>query len=128
MTDPTEGEWVQSACPSCGKTARRQTYDVGSGPELSCAWCEWCWGAEGQSLKDIPVPKVAAWQTAQATADHYADPEKLEPQGPPVRRTKSGRVLTDAELEGYAGAAECANRADMAEPMCPCPCHHAKSQ
>lgn len=45
---------IESACPSCGAVARRETYDIGSGPELACANCEWCWGAEGQDLKPIP--------------------------------------------------------------------------
>ena len=30
---------VTSACPSCGAVATRHTYDVGSGPELSCGNC-----------------------------------------------------------------------------------------
>lgn len=42
---------VTSACPSCGEYAEREVYDIGSGPELSCVFCEWCWGAEGQDLK-----------------------------------------------------------------------------
>lgn len=25
-------------------------YDIGSGPEMSCSRCEWCWGADGQPL------------------------------------------------------------------------------
>lgn len=44
---------VESACPSCGVVATRMVYDIGSGPELSCANCEWCWGAEGQPLKPL---------------------------------------------------------------------------
>lgn len=50
----TEGQWVRSVCPSCGAEDRRQAYDIGSGPELSCANCEWCWGADGQDLKPWP--------------------------------------------------------------------------
>lgn len=46
---------VESACPICGDIAVRQVYFIGSGPELSCATCEWCWGAEGQLLNPIPV-------------------------------------------------------------------------
>jgi hypothetical protein len=45
---------ITSACPACGLVAERETYDIGSGPELSCANCEWCWGAEGQDLKPLP--------------------------------------------------------------------------
>lgn len=40
-------------CPNCGDRATRTIYDIGSGPELSCASCEWCWGADGQLLKPI---------------------------------------------------------------------------
>lgn len=46
---------VTSACPTCGDVAERETYDIGSGPELSCASCEWCWGAEGQPLKPLTL-------------------------------------------------------------------------
>jgi len=31
----------------------RPVYDVGSGPEVACGVCEWCWGAEGQDLRPI---------------------------------------------------------------------------
>jgi hypothetical protein len=46
-----EPETITSVCPTCGDYAERQVYDIGSGPELACASCEWCWGAEGQDLK-----------------------------------------------------------------------------
>lgn len=49
----TEGELVRSACPSCGQEAERRAYDIGSGPELACANCEWCWGADGQDLEPL---------------------------------------------------------------------------
>jgi hypothetical protein len=45
---------ITSACPSCGLVATRETYDIGDGPELSCANCEWCWGADGQPLTEDP--------------------------------------------------------------------------
>lgn len=48
-----ERELVTGVCPSCGVLAIRETYDIGSGPELSCANCEWCWGADGQPLKRL---------------------------------------------------------------------------
>lgn len=51
-----EGEMVRSGCPSCGAEAERRVYDVGSGPELSCANCEWCWGADGQDLQPLERP------------------------------------------------------------------------
>jgi len=44
---------VEGPCPSCGDTAQRETFDIGSGPELSCYTCEWCWGAEGQDLEPL---------------------------------------------------------------------------
>jgi hypothetical protein len=53
-------ETVISACPACGIVAERITYDIGSGPELSCANCEWCWGAEGQDLKPLKMPEIPA--------------------------------------------------------------------
>ena len=49
-----EPGWITSACPSCGTVAEREPYDMGSGQELSCADCEWCWGADGQRLKPLP--------------------------------------------------------------------------
>lgn len=49
---------VTSKCPSCGQVAERTTYDIGSGPELSCASCEWCWGAEGQPLTPLAYRDV----------------------------------------------------------------------
>jgi hypothetical protein len=75
MADPTGGEWIQSACPSCGKTAHRQTYDVGSGPELSCAWCEWCWGADGQQLQEIDWRRInhEEWAKRGAPDEAYRD-------------------------------------------------------
>lgn len=53
------GDTVTSACPTCGTVAERTTYDVGSGPELSCANCEWCWGAEGQDLIPLTLGDLA---------------------------------------------------------------------
>jgi hypothetical protein len=47
----------RSACPSCGDVADRTVYDIGSGPEVSCASCEWCWGVLGQSLQPIHDPE-----------------------------------------------------------------------
>lgn len=51
---------VRSACPACGRVETRVAYDIGSGPELSCADCEWCWGADGQDLKPITYADVVA--------------------------------------------------------------------
>lgn len=52
MTGKLTG-FLTTACPSCGLVATRHVYDIGSGPELSCANCEWCWGAEGQPLRPL---------------------------------------------------------------------------
>jgi len=52
------GSAVTSPCPACGTVARRTAYDVGSGPELSCASCEWCWGANGQPLRPVTLGDV----------------------------------------------------------------------
>lgn len=48
---------ITSACPACNTIEARRPYDIGSGPELSCAHCEWCWGAKGQQLKPLRVVK-----------------------------------------------------------------------
>lgn len=58
MNDPLvvrTGDTVMSECPNCGSQSERIAYDVGSGPELSCASCEWCWGANGQDLKPLDL-------------------------------------------------------------------------
>ena len=59
---------ITSACPTCGEVSERETYDIGSGPELSCASCEWCWGAEGQPLQPLDLKAVLA-QVAELKAD-----------------------------------------------------------
>jgi rubredoxin len=45
-------------CPQCGHQFEMTPYDIGSGPEVSCSLCEWCWGAEGQPLKPLTHPAV----------------------------------------------------------------------
>lgn len=54
------GEKIRSKCPACGLLATRMVYDIqnGSGPELSCIDCEWCWGADGQDLKPLDVQAI----------------------------------------------------------------------
>jgi predicted RNA-binding Zn-ribbon protein involved in translation (DUF1610 family) len=49
---------VVSTCPNCGSVASRTAYDIGSGPELACATCEWCWGANGQPLKPLDIDAI----------------------------------------------------------------------
>jgi hypothetical protein len=64
---------IESACPTCGVVAERDTYDIGSGPELSCSNCEWCWGAEGQDLKPLPrftCPRCGMTSYHPADAEH----------------------------------------------------------
>lgn len=51
---------VASTCPNCGQYNYREVYDIGSGPEVSCASCEWCWGALGQQLKPLDVAGILA--------------------------------------------------------------------
>jgi len=51
MTDA--GQEVTGPCPNCQRESTLEVYDIGSGPELSCPHCEWCWGANGQELKPI---------------------------------------------------------------------------
>lgn len=58
MNEVQDRQNVTSACPSCGQVAERSTYDIGDGPELSCASCEWCWGASGQSLRPLAYRDV----------------------------------------------------------------------
>jgi len=53
MRELRTGAVVETACPQCGSVEPRTVYDVGSGPELCCGQCEWCWGAEGQDLKPL---------------------------------------------------------------------------
>lgn len=43
-------------CPNCGIVNDRPTYDIGSGPELCCLHCDWCWGYGGQELKPYCPP------------------------------------------------------------------------
>lgn len=43
-------------CPNCRSKFRMTPYDIGSGPEVACPTCEWCWGAEGQDLKPLARP------------------------------------------------------------------------
>jgi hypothetical protein len=50
---PTEE--ITQTCPTCQRTVTMIPYDIGSGPEMSCPDCEWCWGADGQSLLPIEI-------------------------------------------------------------------------
>jgi len=45
-------------CPCCGAEVTAEPYDIGSGPEMSCPHCEWCWGADGQPLKPFDATAI----------------------------------------------------------------------
>jgi len=51
-------ETVTSSCPTCSAVRARTTYEVGSGPELSCLSCDWCWGANGQLLTPLEADEA----------------------------------------------------------------------
>jgi hypothetical protein len=63
---------VASACPSCGTVAERTTYDIGDGPELSCASCEWCWGADAYTY--ARVVDELGYDPMDPTSNGPADP------------------------------------------------------
>lgn len=46
------------ACPSCIQFVTMVPYDIGSGPEMICPYCQWCWGADGQDLKPLDMKVV----------------------------------------------------------------------
>lgn len=56
IVQPTESR--SQNCPSCTNLVTMVPYDIGSGPEMSCPGCEWCWGADGQPLKPIAVSET----------------------------------------------------------------------
>ena len=50
---------MNNVCPTCGTVVNEESfYDIGSGPEYCCPTCEWCWGAQGQDLKPLPVQEI----------------------------------------------------------------------
>lgn len=55
---PQPTEKVTQNCPGCSRTVTMVPYDIGSGPEMSCPHCEWCWGANDQDLKPVSWPAV----------------------------------------------------------------------
>lgn len=56
------------ACPNCGQSVTMEPYDIGSGPEMSCSNCEWCWGADGQPLERLDVDAIHADINAERKA------------------------------------------------------------
>lgn len=58
IIQPTEQ--VTRNCPTCDNSITAVPYDIGSGPELSCSNCEWCFGANGQDLQPLDVPALLA--------------------------------------------------------------------
>lgn len=54
MSGPAQPtEMVTQWCPSCAAKVTMVPYNIGSGPEMSCPTCEWCWGADGQELQPL---------------------------------------------------------------------------
>lgn len=45
-------------CPSCDRRQTASVYDIGSGPEACCRYCEWCWGLDGQELDPDDARRV----------------------------------------------------------------------
>jgi len=45
-------------CPNCNRRQTTTPYDIGSGPEASCRYCEWCWGLNGQLLDPDDARRV----------------------------------------------------------------------
>ena len=80
--DVAAGDRVRSVCPTCGELTDRVAYDVGSGPELSCADCEWCWGANGQALTPVTLRGVAEAMSPEhrklSGIDRFLPPESVE--------------------------------------------------
>ncbi len=50
MNSPDVPRWT---CPTCRAVFHMHPYDIGSGPELCCPHCEWCYGALGQPLQPL---------------------------------------------------------------------------
>ena len=54
-------------CINCGQEFRATPYDIGSGPEVSCPNCEWCFGAEGQPLQPLDHDLMSRLEQAAKT-------------------------------------------------------------
>lgn len=74
------GDVVTQACPNCGAPVTMKPYDIGSGPELSCPHCDWCWGADGQPLHPLEVPDPVAGGLRVTLLDQSATMEPVEDQ------------------------------------------------
>jgi hypothetical protein len=70
-------EPITSACPCCGRVAARMPYDIGSGLELSCVGCGWCWGVFGQPLRPLDIGE------AMGGVDQRGDDIETSHQGDP---------------------------------------------
>jgi len=67
-------EPITCACPCCGHVEARRPYDIGSGRELSCAACEWCWGADGQELRPLGISDAMGGVDQRGETSDEGDP------------------------------------------------------
>lgn len=96
---------IVSDCPNCGHRAGRDTYDIGSGPELSCAWCEFCWGADGQELKPMVPPEIKIIDGHPIPMWWHPD-GKLHAEPPPVPEETDMAGLIEQSSLGAPDAKE----------------------
>lgn len=68
----SETEIRVQACPNCGARVEMVPYDIGSGPEMSCTDCEWCWGADGQSLEPLDTERILR-EAREALGQRWAE-------------------------------------------------------
>jgi hypothetical protein len=102
---------IRSACPSCGVVADRDPYDIGSGPELSCSNCEWCWGANGQDLQPITPgvtyePPPGSFVGTTFTWDQLGHDEGGLPKHLPISINENGQGPTEPD-PAYAWVCWC---------------------
>jgi hypothetical protein len=94
-------------CPVCGQPVPNEPYDIGSGPELACPCCEWCWGVHGQPLLPLPLvgEQIAGGRRAAGLpAEGVAEGERGEQYGRPEQG--GGRQPTAPLGGGGAGDGE----------------------
>lgn len=107
---------LEQQCPQCGITVTMTPYDIGSGPEMSCPECEWCWGAEGQPLKDLPKIDAAMIEHMMRTqVEPQVAAQKMRERGMDV---DTAFVNTDPSATGHQVACVRCGRTAML-PMAP---------